>query len=60
MLGGLLVIYTWALLVIKARAGAEPERPVEAPAPRIRLPEPTTLIEDDQHVTVLNEAFAAV
>jgi Flp pilus assembly protein TadB len=60
VLGGLLIIYTWALLVIKARAGAEPERPVEAPAPRIRLPEPTTVIENDQHVTVLNEAFAAV
>ena len=48
------------LLVIKARAGAEPDRPIEAPAPRIRLPEPTTVIENDQHVTVLNEAFAAV
>ena len=60
MLGGLLVIYTWALLVIKARAGAEPDRPIDAAAPRIRLPEPTAVIEDDQHVTVLNEAFVAV
>ena len=32
VLGGLLVIYTWALLVIKARSGHGP-RPIEAPAP---------------------------
>jgi hypothetical protein len=56
----LLVLYTWALLVIKARSGVEADRPIDVPAPRIRLPEPTTVIENDQHVTVLNEAFAAV
>jgi Flp pilus assembly protein TadB len=58
VLGGLLVIYIWALLVIKARAGAEPDRPMPAPAPRVRRPEPTPVIEADQHVTVRGRAVA--
>ena len=52
VLGGLLVIYTWALLVMKARSGHEP-RPIEAPAAPARRPKPTAAIEADQHVTVL-------
>ncbi len=57
VLGGLLVIYTWALLVIKARSGHGP-RSIEAPAPPQRRPQPTPAIEADQHVTVLGAAVA--
>ena len=59
VLGGLLVIYTWALLVIKARADAEPDRPIEAPAPLARRPEPPPVIEADEHVSVLGSAVAS-
>jgi len=58
VLGGLLVIYIWALLVIKARTGAEPDRPMPAPATPVRHPEATPAIEADQHVTVLARAVA--
>ena len=53
VLGGLLVIYVWALLVIKARARAAP--PVATPAGpsmRERRAQPRPTIEADEHVTV--------
>jgi len=57
-LGGLLVIYIWALLVVKARSHAEPERRIEAvPVPTRRV-HPAPVIEPDQHVTVLSRAVA--
>jgi len=52
-LGGLLVLYVWALLVIKARAAAAPPRSVPAPQ---RIVEPRPTIEPDQHVAVLSAA----
>jgi Flp pilus assembly protein TadB len=56
-LGGLLFIYVWALLVIKARAAAAPVR-VVAEQPRFtRRVEPPAL-EPGQHVTVLAAAGA--
>jgi len=56
VLGGLLVIYVWALLVIKARARAGPQRPIEAiPVPTPRA-QPAPVIEPDEHVTVLGGA----
>ena len=58
VLGGLLVIYIWALLVIKARAHAGPERPIEAVPVPARRPHPAPVIEPDQHVTVLGSAVA--
>ena len=48
-LGGLLLLYVWALLVIKARAAAAPPRVVAAPQ---RIIEPRPTIEPDQHVAV--------
>jgi hypothetical protein len=59
VLGGVLVLYVWALLVVKARRGAAPPR-VVAPAP---IPEPRRLeapaLDADQHVTVLAGAAAS-
>jgi Flp pilus assembly protein TadB len=52
-LGGLLVLYVWALLVIKARAAAAPPRSVPAPQ---RIVEPRPTIEPDQHVAVFAAA----
>jgi Flp pilus assembly protein TadB len=52
-LGGLLVLYVWALLVIKARAAAAPPR--ANPAPQ-RIVEPRPAIEADQHVAVVAAA----
>ena len=60
VLGGLLVIYTWALLVIKARAGVERDRPIDVPAPRIRLPEPAAASRTTSTSPCSDEAFAAV
>jgi hypothetical protein len=52
-LGGLLLLYVWALLVIKARAAAAPPRNIAAPQ---RIVEPRPTIEPDQHVAVLTAA----
>jgi Flp pilus assembly protein TadB len=57
-LGGLLVLYIWALLVIKARAAAALARPVTTQprvAPRFEAP----ALEPGQHVTVLAGAAGA-
>ena len=48
VLGGFLLIYVWALMVIKARAAAEPPRA-----------EPAPVIDVDQHVTVLSGSLGA-
>jgi hypothetical protein len=52
-LGGLLLLYVWALLVIKTRAAAAPPRVVAAPQ---RMVEPRPTIEPDQHVAVFAAA----
>jgi hypothetical protein len=52
-LGGLLLLYVWALLVIKSRAAAAPPRSIPAPQ---RIVEPRPAIESDQHVAVLTAA----
>jgi Flp pilus assembly protein TadB len=52
-LGGLLLLYVWALLVIKARAAAAPARIGAAPQ---RIIEPRPTIEPDQHVAVFAAA----
>ena len=52
-LGGLLLVYVWALLVIKARAAAAPPRVIPAPQ---RIVEPRPVIEPDQHVAVFASA----
>jgi Flp pilus assembly protein TadB len=57
-LGGLLVVYVWVLLVMKAREAAAPPQVIaepERPRPLV-LPEP--LIEPDDHV-VVRESVAA-
>jgi hypothetical protein len=55
VLGGVLVVYVWMLLVLKAHAAAErrpaPTPTVERPRPRIVEP-PAPVIEPDQHVVV--------
>ena len=59
VLGGFLLIYVWALMVIKARAAAEPpSRPTARPAPPRRA-EPAPVIDVDQHVTVLSGSLGA-
>jgi Flp pilus assembly protein TadB len=58
-LGGLLVLYVWALLVIKARARVSPARTVvPAPTRTIRRVEAPAL-DEGQHVTVLAGAGGA-
>jgi Flp pilus assembly protein TadB len=52
-LGGLLLLYVWALLVIKARTAASPARTVAAPQRIIEVP---PAIEPDQHVAVFAAA----
>jgi Flp pilus assembly protein TadB len=52
-LGGLLLLYVWALLVIKARSAAAPAR--STPAPQ-RIVEARPAIEPDQHVAVFAAA----
>ena len=52
-LGGLLLVYVWALLVIKARAAAAPPRVIPAPQ---RLIAPRPAIEPHPHVAVLASA----
>ncbi len=52
-LGGLLLLYVWALLVIKARAAASPVRTIPAPQ---RIVETPPAIEPDQHVAVFAAA----
>jgi hypothetical protein len=56
-LGGLLFLYVWALLVIKARAAAAPIRAVAAEPRFARRVEPPA-VEPGQHVTVLAGAAA--
>jgi Flp pilus assembly protein TadB len=58
-LGGLLLVYVWALLVIKARAAAAPALRVSTQPARIvkRFEQPAP--EPGQHVTVLAGAAAA-
>ena len=60
VLAGLLFIYVWALLVIKARAAVAP-RPAQtiASAQRARRADPRVIIERDQHVAVRAGAVAA-
>ena len=53
VLGALLLVYVWALLVIKARAAAAPPRAIPAPE---RIIEPRPVIEADQHVAVFAAA----
>jgi len=60
VLGGLLLIYVWALMVIKARASAAPRRePTPVPV-RQHRPQPAPVIDADQHVTVLGSAVATL
>jgi Flp pilus assembly protein TadB len=56
--GGLLVLYVWALLVIKARAAAAPVRVVSS-QPRAARHIESPALEPGQHVTVLAGAAAA-
>jgi Flp pilus assembly protein TadB len=57
-LGGLLLLYVWALLVIKARAAAAPVRVVRSdPSPLHRVDPPAH--EPGQHVHVLAGAAGA-
>jgi Flp pilus assembly protein TadB len=58
VLGGALLLYVWALLVIKARAAAAPVRAVRAEPRFSRHVEPPVL-EPGQHVTVLAGAAGA-
>ena len=53
-LGGVLVLYVWMLLVMKARAAATPVRVSPAPQPATvsRVEPRAPLIEPDQHVVV--------
>src|SRR5262245_47155250 len=53
VLGALLLVYVWALLVIKARAAAAPPRAIPVPE---RIVEPRPVIEADQHVAVFAAA----
>jgi len=57
-LGGLLLIYVWALLVIKARAAVAPAPRVPAQRQVIKRSEPPAL-EPGQHVTVFAGTAAA-
>jgi Flp pilus assembly protein TadB len=57
-LGALLVLYVWALLVIKARAAAAPVR-VVASRPRSAAPVELPELDPSQHVTVLAGAAGA-
>ena len=50
-LGGLLLVYVWALLVIKARAAVAPAPRIADPRPAPRV-EPRPAIEPDQHVAI--------
>ena len=50
-LGGLLLVYVWALLVIKARTAAAPAPRIADPRPAPRV-EPRPEIEPDQHVAI--------
>jgi hypothetical protein len=61
MLGGLLVLYVWALLVVKARAAhAATNVPVAKPVVRpVRRVARTPVIEHDEHVTVLPASAVA-
>jgi Flp pilus assembly protein TadB len=52
-LGGLLLLYVWALLVLKARVTAAPRQVVSAPQ---RIVEARPTIEPDQHVAVFAAA----
>jgi hypothetical protein len=54
VLGGVLVLYVWMLLVLKARADAAPQPApvVERPRPRVVEPPPSPVIEPDEHVVV--------
>jgi Flp pilus assembly protein TadB len=62
-LGGLLFVYVWALLVMKARAAATPVRTVPVRAAtmpsRVGGPVEPPALEPDQHVTVLAGAAVA-
>ncbi|MEP6758860.1 MAG: hypothetical protein ABJB55_06675 [Actinomycetota bacterium] len=58
VLGGLLLIYVWALLVIKARATAEPLREVVTTPTQAHRSEPAAVVDADQHVTVVGHAVA--
>ena len=52
VLAGLLAIYVWVLLVIKARSSAAPVALAASATREGRRAEPRPVIEPDQHVTV--------
>jgi len=51
-LAGVLVLYVWILLVMKARSGVTPVRATPDPAPVQRVEPRAPVIEPDQHVVV--------
>lgn len=60
VLGGLLLVYVWVLLLIKARAAAAPARPAEPavrPARRAAA-QPAAVSQPDEHVVVRPPAVA--
>jgi Flp pilus assembly protein TadB len=58
VLAGILFVYVWALLVVKARAAAAPPRPAPVERPRV-VEHHDPVIEADQHVVVRVSALAA-
>ena len=61
VLGGLLFLYVWVLLLIKARAASAPARPAEPATPRATRPAPRPAVElqPDEHVVVRPPAVAS-
>ena len=57
-LGGILILYVWVLLVVKARSAAPPVPETVEPAPVRRVEPRTPVIDHDQHV-VVRDAMAA-
>ncbi len=51
-LAGVLLIYVWALLIVKARAASAPAPAVEAERPRVRVPVTAPGVEQGQHVVI--------
>jgi Flp pilus assembly protein TadB len=51
-LSGVLLLYVWMLLVVKARASAAPPQAVAEPAPARRIESRESAIEPGQHVVV--------
>ena len=51
-LSGVLVLYVWMLLVVKARAAASPPQAIAEPAPARRIEPRAPAIEPGEHVVV--------